>query len=176
MLPKGFQQFTDLLIDSYLVVDLNRNIIDFNRAFYSMLPRPVARKIKSMKCYEALQLDICSDNCIAHRCWKSQGHVRLDEITGCVKGLESEPLRFILSAIPIHDDNGNIIGAIEMQRNVTDEALVQSKYQAQIDARSLEVDKLRHELQSHTKRVLELSRLLSDSQRALIRAKTDLFG
>ena len=176
MLSKSFQQFSQLLIDSYFVVDLNHNIVDFNRAFFSMVPRAVARKLKSMKCYEALQLDICAEHCIAHQCWRAQSHVRLDEIHGRIKGLEDEPLRFILSAIPVRDDAGNVIGAIEMQRNVTDEALVQSKYQQQIDASSAEVDRLQDALQARTKRVLEISRRLAHSQQSLIRAKTDLFG
>ena len=63
-----------------------------------------------------------------------------------------------------------------MQRNVTVEAMVQSKYQDQIDASSAVVDKLQLQLQTRTKRLLELSRRLATSQQALLRAKTDLFG
>lgn len=176
MLSKGFQQFTELLIDSYFVVDLNRNIVDFNRAFFSMVPRQIARKLKSMKCYEVLRLDICAEHCIAQECWKAQRHVRLDEITGVVAGQEDERLRFILSCIPVRDEAGNIIGAIEMQRNVTDEAIVQSKYQQQIDASSQELEKLQRELKERTRRVLDLSRQLSQHQLSLLRAKTELFG
>ncbi|MCB9557836.1 MAG: PAS domain-containing protein [Deltaproteobacteria bacterium] len=175
MLQNHLKRFAELLIDSYFVVDRDRNIVDFNRAFYSMLPRGVARKLKTKKCYEVLQLDICKEKCIAQECWRSNSHVRLDEITGTLEGDDSE-LRFILSAIPIHDDNGEIIGAIEMQRNVTDEALVQSKYQQQLDASSKELNQLRDEMHSRTRRLLEVSRRLANSQQELVRAKTDLFG
>ena len=175
MLSKSLKEFAELVIDSYFVVDLDRNIVDFNRAFYSMFPRSVARKLKTKKCYEVLQLSICKDRCIAHQCWQAQQHVRLDEITGSIEGAEGD-LRFILSAIPIRDEGGKIVGAIEMQRNVTDEAIVQSKYQQQLDASSRELEKLQQEIGARTKRLLDVSRQLANVQRALVRAKTELFG
>ncbi len=175
ILPPSLMQFSEIIIDSYFIVDMERNIIDFNRAFHSMLPRSVARNLKTKKCYEVLQLDICSDNCIARECWKTNRQVRLDEIKGHVLGEEAS-LRFILSAIPIRNEQGETIGAMEMQRNVTDEALVQTKYQKQVDASTRQQQELEEDLQTRTKRLLDVSRRLYDVQRALLRAKTDLFG
>ncbi|MCC6746500.1 MAG: PAS domain-containing protein [Deltaproteobacteria bacterium] len=173
-LPKTLQQLAEVIIDSYFIVDTDRNIVDFNRAFHAMLPRALARNLKTKKCYEVLQLSICKDKCIAHECWKTGRQVRLDEITGRVAGEEGD-LRFILSGIPIRSDEGQVIGAMEVQRNVTDEAIVQSKYQQQVDASARELKKLEEELQRRTKRLLEVSRRLGETQRALLRAKTDLF-
>ncbi|MCA9668399.1 MAG: PAS domain-containing protein [Myxococcales bacterium] len=175
MLGESLKQFAELLIDSYFVVDLDRNIVDFNRAFYSMLPRSVARKLKTKKCYEVLALSICKDRCIAEQCWKAKSHVRLDEITGSVEGIEGQR-RYILSAIPLRDEAGNIVGAIEMQRDVTDEAIVQSKYQQQLDTSSKQLEDRENELERRTKRLLEVSRKLASAQRELVRAKTELLG
>jgi hypothetical protein len=174
-LPPGLEDFANLIIDSYFIVDRERTIVALNRTFHAMLPRAVARSAKGKKCYEVLQLGICKENCIAEQCWKANAHVRLDEIDGSVVGL-GEPQRFILSAIPLRDENGNIIGAMEMQRNVTDEALVQIKYQQQVEASAKQQAQLELDLRGRTTRLLEVSRRLQEAERQVIRFRTDLFG
>lgn len=174
-LPKNLKEFADVLIDSYFIVDRDRNIVDFNRAFHSMLPRHVARNLKGKKCYEVLRLDICDSRCIAQQCWATQQHVRLDEIKGTLDGQQDE-LRFILSAVPIHDEEGTLIGAIEMQRNVTDEAIVQNKYQQQMEASERTLQELEDTLVKRTHRLLDVSRRLARTQEDLLKAKTELFG
>jgi PAS domain-containing protein len=174
-LPEVLQKFAQILIDSYFIIDREHNIVDFNRAFHSMLPRSLARNLKSKKCYDVLQLDICKENCIARQCWENNCSVRLDEIGGCVAG-ESDPMRFILSSIPIHDSAGNIIGAMEMQRNVTDEALVQTKYQQQMEEAAKQQQRLDEDLRQRTRRLLEVSQRLYQTQKELLKTKTELFG
>ncbi len=173
-IPAHLTHFVQVIIDSYFIIDLEHNIIDFNRTFHSMLPRSVARNLKTKKCYEVLQLDICKENCIAKQCWANNIHVRFDEINGQIAE-ENEKLRFILSAIPIRNEQGQIIGAMEVQRNVTDEALVQVKYQRQMDDSTLKQKNLQDELQNRTRRLLEVSRRLYKVQQDLIKTKSDLF-
>jgi PAS domain-containing protein len=175
VVPQSLAQFIDIIIDSYFIIDMEHNIVDFNRAFVAMLPRAVARNLKTKKCHEVLQLDICQENCIAKQCWKLGRQVRLDEITGRVPG-EAQDLRFILSAIPIRDENGNVIGALEVQRNVTDEALVQIKYQTQMEASTRKQAEAEETLRQRTRRLLEVSRRLYRAQRELLKGKTELFG
>ncbi len=134
-LSPGLQQFltefkrvANAIVDSYFIVDTDRRIVDFNRAFFALLPRQVARGLKGKRGYEVIELNICKSECIAQQCWNDNRHVRLDEISGSIAG-ESQKLRFILSAVPITDERGNHVGALEIQRNVTDEAVVQVKYQ-----------------------------------------------
>lgn len=173
--PTSLTQFIDVIIDSYFIVDMEHNIIDFNRAFLAMLPRPIARALKTKKCHEVLQLDICKENCIAKQCWKLGRQVRLDEITGQVSG-ENETMRFILSAIPIQDENGEVIGALEVQRNVTDEAMVQLKYQTQMEDSAKRQQELEETLLQRTRRLLEVSRRLYMAERELLKSRTELFG
>jgi len=97
-LPPGLDQCAKIVIDSYFIIDMEQNIVEFNRAFYSMLPRSVARTLKTKKCYEVLQLDVCQENCIARECWRSGSQVRLDENQRRV--IDGDRQRFILSAIP----------------------------------------------------------------------------
>src|SRR5215470_6577590 len=122
-----FKHTADAIIDSWFIVDHERNIVEFNRTFYGMLPRNVAR-----------ELNICKEQCIAHQCWRDHRQVRLDEIKGVVPGGDGGEMRFILSALPIYDDAGNPIGALEIQRNVTDEATVQVKYQEMLESEARE--------------------------------------
>jgi PAS domain-containing protein len=166
-----FKSISDVIIDSWFVCDNDRNIVEFNRAFFSLLPRQVARGLKGKKCYEVLQLNICKDRCIAHQCWNDKKQVRLDEIDG--KPAE-KPMRFILSAIPILDEAGNPVGALEVQRDVTDEAVVQVKYQEMLDTEAQERERLTSQIRSRTKELLETNQTLLRVQKELLAYKKGL--
>ena len=168
-----FKQHADVIIDSWFVCDADRNIVDFNRAFYSMLPRQVARGLKGKKCYEVLSLNICKDRCIAQQCWQEKKQVRLDEIDGCPAGVDKSQ-RFILSAVPILDDAGNPLGALEIQRDVTDEAEVQVKYQEMLDNEARERERLVSQVRTRTKELLEANQALLRAQRELRAIKKGL--
>ena len=158
---------TDIVIDSYFVVDAEKTIIDFNRAFFAMLPRNVARGLRGKKCYDVLELDICKDRCIAEHCWKTRKHVRLDEIQGRVAKTDRK-LAFILSAMPFFGDDGAVQGAMVVHRNVTDEANVQAKYQEMLETEKRERERLMHIIRTRTKDLLDASHQLLAVQRELM--------
>lgn len=168
-----FKQIGDVIIDSYFICDSERNIVDFNRAFFSLLPRNIARGLKGKKCYEVLALNICQDRCIAQQCWTEKKQVRLDEIDGRPAGSE-KPMRFILSAIPVMDEAGNPVGALEIQRDVTDEAVVQVKYQEMLDNEARERERLAAQIRSRTKELLETNQTLLRVQKELLAYKKGL--
>lgn len=170
-----FKRVASAIVDSYFVVDTERRIVDFNRAFYAMLPRQVARGLKGKTCYEVIELNICQSDCIAQQCWSSGRHVRLDEISGTVIGdTEAQQLRFILSAVPISDENGNPVGVLEIQRNVTDEAVVQVKYQEMLETEARERERLANQIRVRTKELLETNQLLLKTQKELLAYKKGL--
>jgi PAS domain-containing protein len=170
-----FKRVSSVIVDSYFVVDIERNIVDFNRTFFAMLPRSVARGLKGKRCYEVVELNICKNECIAHQCWSTGKHVRLDEISGNVVGEASESkLRFILSAVPISDESGNHVGALEIQRNVTDEAMVQVKYQEMLETEAKERERLANQVRIRTKELLETNQLLLKTQKELLAYKKGL--
>jgi len=172
-----FKRTSNAIVDSYFVVDKDRRIVDFNRAFYAMLPRQVARGLKGKHCYEVIELNICRDNCIAKQCWEMKRHVRLDEITGTVIGdAEGQQMRFILSAVPITDGEGNHIGALEIQRNVTDEAVVQVKYQEMLETEARERERLATQIRTRTKELLETNQRLLKTQKELLAYKKGLIA
>lgn len=174
---REFKRIAPAIVDSYFVVDRERRIVDFNRAFYAMLPRQMARGLKGKKCYEVIELNICRDNCIAKQCWGDNRHVRLDEISGHVIGdSEAQQLRFILSAVPITDAAGNHVGALEIQRNVTDEAEVQVKYQEMLENEARERERLAIQIRTRTKELLEANQLLLKTQKELLAYKKGLMA
>ncbi len=168
-----FKQVSDVVIDSWFVCDAERNIVDFNRAFFSLFPRTVSRGLKGKKCYEVLQLNICKDRCIAEQCWSEKRQMRLDEIAGQPQGAE-KAMRFILSAIPIFDEQGNKVGALEMQRDVTDEATVQIKYQEMLDSEARERERLAGQIRVRTQELVETNQILLKVQKELLAYKKGL--
>src|SRR3954464_4237523 len=170
-----FKRVASAIVDSYFVVDSERRIVDFNRAFFALLPRQVARGLKGKKCFEVIELNICKSECIAQQCWTDNRHVRLDEISGQILGdTDAKAMRFILSAVPITDDAGNHVGALEIQRNVTDEAVVQVKYQEMLEPEAREGERLANQVRMRTKELLETNQLLLKTQKELLAYKKGL--
>jgi PAS domain-containing protein len=170
-----FKRVSNAIVDSYFVVDRERRIVDFNRAFFAMLPRQVARGLRGKHCFDVIELNICKDACIAEQCWKDNRHVRLDEISGSVTGdPEGQQMRFILSAVPVTDEAGNHIGALEIQRNVTDEAVVQVKYQEMLETEARERERLATQIRTRTRELLETNQLLLKTQKELLAYKKGL--
>jgi PAS domain-containing protein len=168
-----FKRVSNAIVDSYFIVDAERRIVDFNRAFFALLPRAVARGLKGKHCFDVLELNICKNECIAQQCWADNRHVRLDEISGNIAG-EPGKLRFILSAVPITDEAGNPVGALEIQRNVTDEAVVQIKYQEMLENEARERERLANQVRMRTKELLETNQLLLKTQKELLAYKKGL--
>ncbi len=175
-LERFIQQFkaqADVIIDSWFICDSERNIVEYNRAFFALFPRSEARSLKSRKCHEVLRLGICQGSCIAQQCWREQRHVRLDEIDGKPLGQadDAAPRRYVLSAIPILDENGNAVGALEIQRDVTDEAQVQDKYRKMLDNEARERERLAGQIRTRTRELIETNQLLLKVQRELMSHK-----
>lgn len=165
-----FKPTAEALIDSWFIVDADHQIVEFNRAFFSLLPRQLARGLKGRKCHDVLELSICKESCIAGQCWRDKRQVRLDEITGKPAQTE-QSMRFVLSALPILDDEGNPVGALEIQRNVTDEAVVQTKYQEMLDTEARERERLQAQIRSRTRELLDTNQTLLKVQRELLAYK-----
>jgi PAS domain-containing protein len=168
-----FKRVASAIVDSYFIVDHERRIVDFNRAFFALLPRQLARGLKGKHCFDVLEHNICKTECIAEQCWAGGRHVRLDEISSHIVG-EPGKLRFILSAVPITDEHGNHVGALEIQRNVTDEAVVQVKYQEMLETEARERERLANQVRMRTKELLETNQLLLKTQKELLAYKKGL--
>ncbi|MBL4637388.1 MAG: PAS domain-containing protein [Kofleriaceae bacterium] len=167
------KQVAPALIDSYFIVDAERKIIEFNRAFYAMFPRQVARGLKNKVYSGVIELNI--GTCIVEQRWTENRHVRLDEISGTIIGdAEAQQMKFILSALPITDGAQQHVGALVILRNVTDEAEVQVKYQEMLETEAQERERLATQIRTRTKELLETNHLLLRTQKELLSYKKGL--
>ena len=76
--------------------------------------------------------------------------------------------------MPITDEQGHHVGALEIQRNVTDEAEVQVKYQEMLENEARERERLATQIRARTKELLETNRLLLKTQKELLAYKKGL--
>lgn len=120
------------LLDAYVVVDPTQQILDFNRVFYSLFPRSVARKLKAERLDSVLKLELAGEPLdLVSKCLETSSTLRYDEIRGHIT--DSEPISLIAAASPLLAEGDVVEGAFLCLRNVTDEAQVQSKYRTMLD-------------------------------------------
>ncbi len=148
----AFSQIKDVVIDAWCITDASGVITDYNRVFFSLFPRNVARKLKGLTLPEVLAMPV---NIVAEAITQNR-QVRFDEVVAAI--LETaEEFRFILSAIPLLDEAQNLEGALVIMRNVTDEAMVQIKYQEMLEREARERELLKAELVRRTERLIQVS-------------------
>ena len=165
-LTDAFKQISDVVIDAYFITDAEGRILDYNRAFFAFFSRSVARKLKTMTVSEAIPME----RDVVAECMKSGRHVRLDEIPIRAKGA-GEELRVILSAIPLKADDDTVTGSLVILRNVTDEAMIQVKYQEMLETEARERERLVEQIKERTGSLVDANELLLDLQRELMEYK-----
>lgn len=168
------RQIGGAIIDPYLVIDREHNILDFNGAFYSLFPRQVARRLKKMKCCEALKLDICEERCLGLEAMKKGQSLRYDEVAGIIAE-SGEALRLIGSATALSDAQGRTVAALVIYRNVTDVAKVQAKYKSMLEEAGSERQVLQERLQARTRELLEANALANRLEQALMQQRKGLW-
>jgi PAS domain S-box-containing protein len=166
---ESFKSISDVVIDSYVITDRESRILDYNRAFFALFPRQVARKLKGMTFREVMQVE----RDVAKECMEMGRHVRLDEISVKMIGGEEE-LRMILSGVPIKQPDGTTTGAVVILRNVTDEAMIQVKYQEMLETEARERERLTEQIRERTLALVDANDLLLSLQRELVDYKKGL--
>ncbi len=148
----AFQEVKDVVIDAWFTTDTVGSIVDFNRVFFSLFPRNIARKLKGIKLPEimSMPMDIVQETIVQNR------QVRFDEVVASILETQEE-FRFILSAIPLFNDEKVLEGTLVIMRNVTDEAMVQIKYQEMLEREARERELLKAELVRRTERLIQVS-------------------
>ena len=152
MSQSAFQEIKEVIIDAWFISDPAGVIVDYNRPFFSMFPRNIARKLKGLTIPEIMTMPVN----IVNEAISQNRQVRFDEVVASVQET-GEEYRFILSAIPLFDAEKNLEGTIVIMRNVTDEAMVQIKYQEMLEREARERELLKGELVRRTERLIQIS-------------------
>lgn len=147
---EAFKLVSEVVFDAYFITDSEGNITEYNRMFYSLFPRAVARKLKGQPITAVMEIpiDIVSDTI------KQNTHMRFDEIAANVP--DQQEYRFILSSMPLMGDDDTLTGVLVLMRNVTDEAMVQLKYQEMLETEEKQREILKDELKRRTESLVAI--------------------
>ncbi len=159
-------------LDAWVVVDLDMRVIAFNRAFFTLFPKRIARKLEGRVLGEVLPFTFGGAALHpAAECIEKGGNVRYDEVEGKYEGGERQ--NFIVSATPL-GEAAAVSGALVVLRDVTDEAAIQSKYRDMIGEEADERSDLRDVLARRTRELLAANDQLNRMQEELTAYRTGL--
>jgi PAS domain-containing protein len=161
------------LLDAYCVVDTDQRIVSFNRPFFALFPRSVARRLKTLTLTEALRTTFANRPIdLAAECMESGTARRYDELVGHVG--EAHERSLLGAAAPLRDRDGAIAGAFVCLRDVTDEAEVQSKYKTMLDQEAVERERLTRQVRESEAELVQLKDRLASVEGTLIQLKRGL--
>ncbi len=118
--------FLDLLLDSFVVVDTQNQVVDFNVAFTELCGETYRKILKIKDFCALLKTEHCPHQCPGRQVLEAKKLVRLDEIKAASK--LQEELSLIIAGIPILNPAGELMGAVVTIRNVSAESELQKKY------------------------------------------------
>lgn len=154
------------LLDPCVLVDRERRMVAFNRAFFMLFPRRQARQLEGRVFDEALSLRFKGDALSpVDACFERSGAVRFDEIEGEVS--EGRRFHFIVSATPLMEAEVHV-GAWVMLRDVSDEVEMQIKYQDMLKVESQARGELEGQLRERTVELLASNDKLNELQSELM--------
>lgn len=164
------------ILDAYAVLSPSGQIVAFNRAFFALFPRRVARHLDGEALSSAITF-ILSEEPLdpVQACIEQRRAVRYDEVGACTTA--GERFNMIVAASPLSDGqrtSPSFIGVLLVLRNVTDEAQVQSKYKQMLRDEAKQRAELEALLIKKTRELLEANDALNDSERTLMAFKKGL--
>ncbi len=128
--PDVVKAMLEAQADAAVVVDLDRRILYYNRA-YQLASGSRGRALataaeEGRRCYEVFPLDVCETACVGCRAAELDRPLRV-EMIGAVRG-DGEALTLAVSAAPIQTEHGTLI--VESYRDITADVRIQRKYTA----------------------------------------------
>jgi PAS domain-containing protein len=146
----------DGLTDAAVVVDGSLRPIAWNRAYVEMTglrPRRFLRTVETneVRCRDFVELSVCDDNCLVKRTFASGRPVRMDELSArSVRVQERASNVFIVSTIPLEGDDGAVVAAVEIYRDVTAENRIQTRYKALLEKERSRAETLEEQVKART--------------------------
>lgn len=165
---EALKKLSEVFLDPYVVVDQDGMILDYNRLFYSLFPRKVARGLKKTSLGQVLSLD---QDAVAE-CIRTSRHVRFSEVVGKVTGSD-ETMRLSLSAAPLMDQD-RITAVLLLLRDETKEAEMQARIQKLQRSDQTERQILAQQLKDRTQKLIEANMKVFELRQQILDHKKDL--
>lgn len=138
----------DSIADGVFTVDLDWNITSFNQAATRITGVPAEEAI-GQKCWEVFHSSLCDGDCALRTCLRESGSISNRSIF--IVRPDGEKVPISISAAPLYDQGGNVIGGVETFRDLTDIHLIRKHMQ---DSYSFEDIVGKSEILSRTFRIL----------------------
>jgi len=121
------QQLSALSYDPFFVFDRDRRITHCNDVFAMALGLRVGQRhqIVGRSVRELLELDATGESCISD-CLRTDANVRVQSARARLP--DGAELRLDISALPLRNDAGEVVGVIVLLRDVTDEQRLKDRY------------------------------------------------
>lgn len=173
------------LTDGAVVLDRNCQVLAWNRPFLELIrirPRSLQRLVQSgvgIADIFRVDLDPSTDKArgadsVAAMAMESRQCLRYDELPGraVVAGVpEQEQRSLIVSAIPVLSGVGEVVGAVEIYRDVTAEARIQGRYQRLLEREKRRADDLELLVRQRTMDLEESLEELKTTRAHLVRSE-----
>jgi sigma-54 dependent transcriptional regulator, acetoin dehydrogenase operon transcriptional activator AcoR len=117
-LPFGVpcESILDSIADGVFTVDREWNLTSFNRAAAAITGIPAHEAI-GRKCWDVLHSSLCDGECALDHCMKSGGSVTGKDIF--IVRLDGIKVPISISAAPLHDAHGKLVGGVETFRDLS---------------------------------------------------------
>lgn len=122
-------EFIQKLPLAVVVINKNREIIAFNRAFFLIAGRDVRQGTRH--CYEFLNFNFCQTDCLAHMASRLGRTITWDESNGTRKNGDELIVR--PTVVPILNSDGEADGHVLVFQNTTDEVHLYHSFRESLD-------------------------------------------
>lgn len=159
------------LTDAAVIVDRELRPLMWNEPYVKLTTLSETSfndAVRERRCHNLFTLDVCATNCLARRAFDSGRFVRTPDVRGFVLG-EPENRTLIVSTIPVSDEDGAIVGALETYRDVTAEARIRERYSALLEKERRRAESLEQAVATRTTELQESLHELTETRAQLVR-------
>jgi PAS domain S-box-containing protein len=135
----------------YYIRDMDFNIIEFSAKMEKMTGYQF-EEAKNIKCYDLFKSSICGENCVVQKHLKNSREAVRDAFVE-IKDKHGKTIPTLVSYIPYFDEKDEILGAIEIIREVTNEKIMMDE----LDDNSSQLSSISEELAASSEETLAMS-------------------
>jgi len=122
------------MVDCYVVVDDAKKIVDFNRAFFAMLPREATRGLRGRQLGEVVTMKNGDNGDVIEQCWKQKQPVRFNDFEIEIPCEDDDlELKVIISSIPVTRSDEEVVGAFVVIRDMSERSDQQKKLHTKLE-------------------------------------------